>query len=78
MNELMELIPHACFYSELRRSPGVRQHKLIVGRGRLNTSHVSHNIQYISPNTRLLSNAALMLGQRRRRWLNINPALGKR
>ena len=29
-------------------------------------------------NTRCLRNAGLMLGQRRRRWPDINPALGQR
>ena len=29
-------------------------------------------------NTRRLTNAGLMLGQRRRRWTNIKPTLGKR
>ena len=46
-------------------------------------TNVSHNYILVSSKIKMTQNrrspnAGLMMGQRRRRWANINPALGKR
>ena len=42
------------------------------------TPLITWEVSNIPANTRRGPNAGLMLGQRRRRWANINPALGPR